>query len=94
MKSIVKSYNWAPFIPVASDSSMLSVLLLLSKYRLRSLPVIEPGKPSLRNFITQSAVVQGLESCKGRDWFDCISAHPISDLGLPFMSCEEVRHKY
>ncbi|KAM7468564.1 hypothetical protein LguiB_016126 [Lonicera macranthoides] len=90
VKSIVKSYHWAPFIPVASDSSMLSVLLLLSKYRLRSLPVIEPGKPSLRNFITQSAVVQGLESCKGRDWFDCISAHPISDLGLPFMSCEEV----
>ncbi|KAK2983144.1 hypothetical protein RJ640_007820 [Escallonia rubra] len=90
VKSIIKSYRWVPFIPVAMDSSMLSVLLLLSKYRLRNVPVIEPGKPSIQNFITQSAVVQGLEGCKGRDWFDCISAHPITELGLPFMSRDEV----
>lgn len=70
---------------------MLSVLLLLSKYRLRNVPVIEPGQPDIKNFITQSAVVQGLEGCKGRDWFECISSLPISDLGLPFMSCDEVR---
>lgn len=69
---------------------MLSVLLLLSKYRLRNVPVIEPGNPSIKNFITQSAVIQGLEGCKGRDWFDCIAAHSISDLGLPFMSPNEV----
>ncbi|CAK9172201.1 unnamed protein product [Ilex paraguariensis] len=90
VRSILKSYRWAPFIPVATDSSMLSVLLLLSKYRLRNVPVIETGNPSIKNFITQSAVVQGLEGCKGRDWFDCMSSHPISELGLPFMSCEEV----
>ena len=69
---------------------MLSVLLLLSKYRLRNVPVIEPGQPDIKNFITQSAVVQGLEGCKGRDWFDCIAAMPISDLGLPFMAHDEV----
>lgn len=90
MKSIVKSYRWAPFIPVATDSSMLSVLLLLSKYRLRNVPVIEPGNPEIKNYITQSAVVGGLEGCKGRDWFDCIAARPISDMGLPFMSSNEV----
>ncbi|MBA0727566.1 hypothetical protein Golax_000543 [Gossypium laxum] len=90
VKSIVKSYRWAPFIPVATDSSMLSVLLLLSKYRLRNVPVIEPGNPELQNYITQSAVVGGLERCKGRDWFDCIAARPISDMGLPFMSSNEV----
>ncbi|MFQ6649594.1 hypothetical protein Gotur_022768 [Gossypium turneri] len=90
VKSIVKSYRWAPFIPVATDSSMLSVLLLLSKYRLRNVPVIEPGNPELQNYITQSAVVGGLEGCKGRDWFDCIAARPISDMGLPFMSSNEV----
>ncbi|KAF3431420.1 hypothetical protein FNV43_RR26151 [Rhamnella rubrinervis] len=90
VRSILKSYRWAPFIPVAPDSSMLSVLLLLSKYRLRNVPVIEPGQPDIKNFITQSAVVQGLEGCKGRDWFECISSLPISDLGLPFMSCDEV----
>ncbi|XP_058194814.1 SNF1-related protein kinase regulatory subunit gamma-1-like [Rhododendron vialii] len=90
VRSILKYYRWAPFLPVATDSSMLSVLLLLSKYRLRNVPVIEQGQPLVKNFITQSAVVRGLEGCKGRDWFDCISTHSISDLGLPFMSTDEV----
>ncbi|XVF43070.1 hypothetical protein PTKIN_Ptkin02bG0011300 [Pterospermum kingtungense] len=90
VRSIVKSYRWAPLIPVATDSSMLSVLLLLSKYKLRNVPVIEPGKPDIKNYITQSAVIGGLERCRGRDWFDSISARPISDLGLPFMSSDEV----
>ncbi|XP_057494397.1 SNF1-related protein kinase regulatory subunit gamma-1-like isoform X2 [Actinidia eriantha] len=90
VRSILKSYRWAPFLPVATDSSMLSVLLLLSKYRLRNVPVIEPGQPLVKNFITQSAIVHGLEQCKGRDWFDSISAESISDMGLPFMSSNEV----
>ncbi|KAL5722653.1 SNF1-related protein kinase regulatory subunit gamma-1-like [Ranunculus cassubicifolius] len=90
VKDIIKSFRWAPFLPVSTDSSMLSVMLLLSKYRLRSVPVIEDRKPSITNFITQSAIVQGLEGCKGRDWFDYISAQPISNLGLPFMTYNEV----
>ncbi|KAF9626593.1 hypothetical protein IFM89_036108 [Coptis chinensis] len=73
VKQIIKSFRWAPFLPVATDSSMLSVLLLLSKYRLRSVPSIETGNPFIKNFITQSAVVQGLQRCKGRDWFDYIA---------------------
>lgn len=91
MQSILKLYRSAPFIPVATDSSMLSVLLLLSKYRMRNVPVIEQGQPFVKNYITQSAIIRGLEKCRGRDWFDCIAAHPISDLGLPFMSQNEVR---
>ncbi|KAK8472010.1 hypothetical protein PHAVU_002G089600 [Phaseolus vulgaris] len=90
VKSILTSYRWAPFVPVGKESAMLTVLLLLSKYRLRNVPVIEPGKPDMVNFITQSAVVKGLERCKGRDWFDCIAEKCISDLGLPFMSTAEV----
>ncbi|XP_039023760.1 LOW QUALITY PROTEIN: SNF1-related protein kinase regulatory subunit gamma-1-like [Hibiscus syriacus] len=89
VKSIVKSYRWAPFIPVATDSYMLSVLLLLSKYRLRNVAVIEAGKPEIQNYITQSAVIEDPEGCRGRDWFDCIIARPISDMGLPFMSPDE-----
>ena len=69
---------------------MLTVLLLLSKYRLRNVPVIEMGKPGVRNFITQSAVVRGLQQCKGRDWFDTIASRPLSDSGLPFMPYNEV----
>lgn len=86
----MQSYRWAPFLPVGLDSSMLTVLLLLSKYRLRNVPVIETGKPCIKNFITQTAVVQGLRQCKGRDWFDCISARTLPDLGLPFMLHNEV----
>ncbi|KAK4481668.1 hypothetical protein RD792_012575 [Penstemon davidsonii] len=62
--SILKSYRWAPFVPVAMESSMLSVLLLLSKYRLRGV--------------------------KEGDWFDCISAQPFPELGLPFMSPDQI----
>nr|CAD1843103.1 unnamed protein product [Ananas comosus var. bracteatus] len=90
VKSILQSFHSAPFIPVAQDSSMLTVLLLLSKYRLKNVPVIEDGKPYVKNFITQSAVVQGLNKCKGCNWFDFIAARPLSDFGLPFMSCDEV----
>ncbi|GAA0160822.1 kinase modulator [Lithospermum erythrorhizon] len=90
VRSLLKSYRSMPFIPVGTDSPMLSVLLLLSKYRLRNVPIIETGNPNIINFITQSAVVHGLERCKGRDWFDSISAHRISELGLPFMSATEV----
>lgn len=88
--SILKSFRSAPFLPVTIDGSMLSVLLLLSKYRMRSVPVVELGNPYVKNFITQSAVVQGLEGCKGKDWFECIASHPISDLGLPFVSGDKV----
>lgn len=91
VRSILKSFRWAPFLPVGTDSSMLSVMLLLSKYRMRNVPVIEPGQPNIKTFITQSAVVHGLEGCKGMEWFDCIAAKPISDLGLPFMVSNEVR---
>lgn len=91
VRSIVKSYRWAPFVPVGVDSSMLTVLLLLSKYRLRNVPVVEAGKPSLKNYITQSAVIHGLKGCKGRDWFDSIAGNSISELGLPFMQPNEVR---
>ncbi|KFK41401.1 hypothetical protein AALP_AA2G125900 [Arabis alpina] len=90
VRTILKSFRWAPFLPVSTESSMLSVLLLLSKYRLRNVPVIKTGEPDIKNYITQSAVVHGLEGCKGRDWFDHISALPISDLGVPFMSPNEV----
>ncbi|EAY74722.1 hypothetical protein OsI_02613 [Oryza sativa Indica Group] len=90
VRSIVESYRWSPFVPITLDTSMLTVLLLLSKYRLRNVPVIEPDKPIIKNFITQTGVVKGLQQCKGRDWFDYISALPLSDLGLPFMSLDEV----
>ncbi|KAK3223184.1 hypothetical protein Dsin_010209 [Dipteronia sinensis] len=87
VRSMVSSLSnhRAPFLPVETDSSMITVLMLLSKYRQRNvpMPVIEPSK---KNFITQSAVIQGPEGCKGRDWFDCIVARSRTS----FMSSSEL----
>jgi hypothetical protein len=51
--------------------------------------VVEPDKPVIRSCITQAGVVKGLQQCKGRDWFDYVSALPLADVGLPFMSTDE-----
>ncbi|GLJ17749.1 hypothetical protein SUGI_0309820 [Cryptomeria japonica] len=90
IQTIVRSYRWTPFLPVQPNDSMLTVLLLLSKYRLRSVPVIEIDKPSVKNMITQSAVIQGLAQCRGQDWFDTIARKSVSEMGLPFMSPDKV----
>ncbi|XP_020254490.1 SNF1-related protein kinase regulatory subunit gamma-1-like isoform X2 [Asparagus officinalis] len=63
---------------------------VVTPYRLRNVPVIEAGKPYIRNLITQSAVVQGLMRCRGSEWFDCIASRRLPDLGLPFMSNDKV----
>lgn len=90
IQSIVRSFRWTPFFPVQPNDSMLTVFLLLSKYRLRSVPVIEMDKPFVKNMITQSAIVRGLLQCRGRDWFDVIALKTVSELGLPFMSPSQV----
>lgn len=87
---ITRSYRWAPFLAICPDDSMLTVLLLLSKFRLRSVPVVDPGQPNVTNLITQSAVLKGLAQCRGFDWFDSISEKTLEQLGLPLMAPEQV----
>jgi hypothetical protein len=69
---------------------LLTVLLLLSKYRIKSLPVVEPGEGQIKNFITQSAVIHFLSQCGGFSWFDTVGKQTLSELGLPFMQPEKV----
>jgi hypothetical protein len=64
---------------------MLTVLLLLSKFRLRSIPVVKIDKNVVQNVITQSGVVLGLSQCRGRDWFDNLAGKSLHQLGLPVM---------
>ncbi|CAM6099456.1 unnamed protein product [Calypogeia fissa] len=90
VKEITRSYRWAPFLPIQPDDSMLTVLLLMSKFRLRSIPVIDAEKPAVENVLTQSAVVKGLAECQGRDWFDCIADKTLEQLGLPLMTPDKV----
>lgn len=69
---------------------MLTLLLLLSKYRLRSVPVVEMDKPNIQNSITQAAVVKGLSHCKERDWFKEMATKTLDELALPVMSPYQV----
>eukprot|EP00249_Psilotum_nudum_P013454 c24340_g1_i3 orf=304-1608(+) len=90
VSQITKSYRWTPFLPVQPDDSMLTLLLLLSKFQLRSVPVVEMDTPFIKNYITQSAVVKGLQQCQGRNWFEKIAGMTLYDLGLPVMAPEDV----
>lgn len=87
---ITRSYRWSPFLPLQSDDNMLTVLLCLSKLRMRSVPVLSLDRTRVVNLIAQSAVVRGLADCRGADWFDLIARQPLRDLGLPLMPPAEV----
>lgn len=59
------------------------MLLLLSKYNMKSLPVVDLGEGKIENIITQSAVVHMLEECVGLHWFENWGTRKLSELGLP-----------
>lgn len=90
VSDITKSYRWTPFLPITPDDSMLTLLVLLSKYRLRSIPVVEMDKPDIQNFITQAAVVKELHRCKGHDWYDEMALKTLQELALPVMGPDKV----
>ncbi|KAL3684255.1 hypothetical protein R1sor_002277 [Riccia sorocarpa] len=83
VSDIAGSFRWAPFISVQPTDSLLTVLLLLSKYRMKSLPVVESGKGSILNFITQGDVTHMLVQCSGLSWFDKLGKSSLTQLGLP-----------
>ncbi|XP_073116056.1 SNF1-related protein kinase regulatory subunit gamma-1-like [Elaeis guineensis] len=78
VKSIVQSYCWAPLLLGGLDSSMLTVLLSLSKYRLTNAPVIDTGKPYINNFVTRTAVEQCLKQMKGRGLINQLDTEKFS----------------
>ncbi len=86
VSEITRAYRWAPFLPIQHNDSMLTVLLLLSKFRLRSIPVVNIDENVVQNVITQSGVVLGLSQCCGRDWFDNLAGKSLHQLGLPVMT--------
>jgi predicted transcriptional regulator len=92
VEEITRSYRWAPFLPVQHDDSMLTVLVLLTKFRMRSIPVIDIDQGVVQNMISQSSVVKGLSQCQGRDWFDSLASKSIHQLGLPVMAPDQVTH--
>eukprot|EP00897_Mesotaenium_endlicherianum_P002960 jgi/Mesen1/2692/ME000167S01840 len=87
---IAGSFRWGPFLPVEPQDSLLTLMLLMAKYRMKSIPVVESLAPTISNYITQSAVVRLLAECDGLDWFDQVAGQSLAHLGLPRMKPEEV----
>uniref|UniRef100_A0A0A9DNP9 CBS domain-containing protein n=1 Tax=Arundo donax TaxID=35708 RepID=A0A0A9DNP9_ARUDO len=79
------SFRWAPFLALQTSDTFLTMLLLLSKYRMKSLPVVEVGGDKIENIITQSSVVHILAECVGLPWFESWGTKTLSELGLPIM---------
>jgi len=93
--AIARSFRWGPFIPVHLDDSLLHVLLLLSKHRLKAAPVVDQLYLHVRGFITQHAAVQLLLQCSGLEWFDMIAEKALYDFGFcKEQSAGQIIHLY
>ncbi|KAH9617576.1 hypothetical protein KSS87_004014 [Heliosperma pusillum] len=92
VKDISGSFRWAPFLALQETNSMLTVLLLLSKYKMKSVPIV--GGPKIENIITQSAVIHMLAECAGLHWFENWGTKKLTDLGLPLMNGKQVIKVY
>ncbi|KAH9317966.1 hypothetical protein KI387_019735, partial [Taxus chinensis] len=90
VKDILGSFRWAPFLPLQTSDSFLTMLLLLSKYRMKSLPVVDIGEGKIGNIITQSAVVHMLSKCVGLPWFETWGNNRLSELGLPVIKPDQM----
>ncbi|MQM04794.1 hypothetical protein Taro_037599 [Colocasia esculenta] len=85
VEDISGSFRWAPFLALQKSDSFLTMLLLLSKYRMKSLPVVDLGEGKIDNIITQSSVVHILAECVGLHWFENWGTKKLFELGLPIM---------
>lgn len=90
VSDIAGTFRWGPFLPVQLDDSLLTLFLLLSKYRVKSVPVVVSGEPQVKNIITQTVVIDLLAGCSGLDWFDHVADQSLEKLGLPVMTPEQV----
>ncbi|XP_071731760.1 SNF1-related protein kinase regulatory subunit gamma-1-like [Rutidosis leptorrhynchoides] len=85
VKDISGTFRWAPFLALQPSNSFLTMLLLLSKYRMKSIPVVDLGDKKIENIITQSAVFHMLEECADLQWFKSWGSKQLHELGLPLM---------
>ncbi|RAL42822.1 hypothetical protein DM860_009329 [Cuscuta australis] len=90
VRDISGSFRWAPFLALQNSNSFLTMLLLLSKYRMKSVPVVNLGEGKIDNIITQSSVLHMLEECAGLHWFESWGSKKLSELGLPVMKAHHI----
>ncbi|XVE56593.1 hypothetical protein DITRI_Ditri04bG0023600 [Diplodiscus trichospermus] len=90
VSDISGSFRWAPFLALHKSNSFLTMLLLLSKYKMKSVPVLDLGDGKIDNIITQSAVIHMLAECTGLHWFESWGTKKLSEIGLPTMSPKQI----
>ncbi|XP_043813479.1 SNF1-related protein kinase regulatory subunit gamma-1 isoform X2 [Manihot esculenta] len=90
VRDISGSFRWAPFLALQRSNSFLTMLLLLSKYKMKSVPVVDLGDGKIDNIITQSAVIHMLAECAGLQWFESWGTKKLSEIGLPSMSAVHI----
>ncbi|KAJ4835216.1 SNF1- protein kinase regulatory subunit gamma-1 [Turnera subulata] len=90
VRDIAGSFRWAPFLALQKENSFLTMLLLLSKYKMKSIPVVDLGEVKIDNIITQSSVIHMLAECSGLKWFESWGTKTLSEIGLPVMSADQI----
>ncbi|CAL9247162.1 CBS domain [Arabidopsis thaliana x Arabidopsis arenosa] len=90
VRDISGTFRWAPFLALQKENSFLTMLLLLSKYKMKSIPVVDLGVAKIENIITQSGVIHMLAECAGLLWFEDWGIKTLSEVGLPIMSKDHI----
>ncbi|KAF8100101.1 hypothetical protein N665_0231s0039 [Sinapis alba] len=90
VRDISGTFRWAPFLALQKENSFLTMLLLLSKYKMKSIPVVDLGEAKIENIITQSGVIHMLAECAGLHWFEDWGLKTLSQVGLPIMSKDHI----
>ncbi|KAK2355966.1 SNF1-related protein kinase regulatory subunit gamma-1 [Trifolium repens] len=88
------TFRWAPFLALERSNSFLTMLLLLSKYKMKSVPVVDLGAGRIDNIITQPAVIHMLAECVGLQWFESWGTKELSDVGLPLVTPQQIIKVY
>lgn len=91
VSDISGSFRWAPFLPLTRDDTLLTLLLMVSAYRARAVPIVEVGQGPLANIVTQTSVTHLLSALMGGPSFQgSWASRPISDLGLPCVTRDQL----
>ncbi|KAL8107455.1 hypothetical protein AgCh_024021 [Apium graveolens] len=85
-----RRYNSEFYKNAKSINSFFTMLLLLSKYRMKSVLVVDLRVGKIENIITQSTVIHMLKECAGLQWFESWGTKKLSELGLPLMKPNRV----
>ncbi|XP_050376424.1 SNF1-related protein kinase regulatory subunit gamma-1 [Argentina anserina] len=94
VRDISGSFRWAPFLALQTENTFLTMLLLLSKYKMKSVPVVDLGEGKIDNIITQAAVIHMLAECAGLQWFESWGTKKLSEIGLPVMTADSIVKVY